>query len=426
MDEISKVDDIKMTAELLIVNASQMLMPVEHENGFGALKIVENGAVACAGGEIIACGATDELLGRIDRDTGTTIIDASGKLIAPGFIDPHTHPVFHGTREREFVMRLQGKSYREIAESGGGIRSSVRNLRKASEEELLKGVLRHLDIFLKHGTTTIEAKSGYGLSMADEIKSLRVIQAANTMHPVDLVPTFLGAHEIPDEYRDRRGYYIDMLIREMMPRVKEEGLAEFCDVFCEEHVFNVEESRRILTAAQDLGFKIKIHADQLAAGTGSSLSAELHAVSADHLDYITDEAVEQLKKQGVTPVLLPGAVFYLGLKKYAPARKMIDNGLPVAIATDYNPGSCMTESMPIIMTIACIQMKILPQEAWIAATLNAARAVDRHEKYGRMDANANADIVIWNIPNADYLTYHFGINHAHTVIKSGKIVYEVH
>jgi imidazolonepropionase len=415
-----------MQIELLIVNASQVLIPTEHENGFGALKIVENGAVACADGKIIACGTTDELPGNIDTNSATTIIDATGKLVAPGFIDPHTHPVFHGTREKEFVMRLQGKSYREIAEAGGGIRSSVRNLRNASEEMLLENVLTHLDLFLKHGTTTIEAKSGYGLSMEDELKSLRVIQKANAMHPVDLVPTFLGAHEVPDEYRERREYYIDMLIQEMMPRVKEEGLAEFCDVFCEEHVFNVEESRRILSAAQDLGFKIKIHADQLAAGTGSMLSAELHAVSADHLDYITDEALEQLKKQGVTPVLLPGAVFYLGLKRYAPARKMIDNGLPVAIATDYNPGSCMTESMPIIMTIACIQMKILPEEAWIAATINAARAVQRHDKYGRMEENANADIVIWNIPNADYLTYHFGINHAHTVIKSGKIVYEVH
>jgi len=415
----------EMIVDFLIENASQLVTPLTHAPGFGELKIIENGAVGCYQGKILAVGNSQEVRRDITLSPEATVLDATNQVITPGFVDPHTHPIFWGTRENEFVLRIQGKTYQEIAKAGGGIRSSVRNLRKASEQHLIESALPHLDNFLKNGTTTIEAKSGYGLSLEDELKSLRVIKELNRLHPIDLIPTFLGAHEIPDEYRTHREDYIKLIIEQMIPQVAQEGLAEFCDIFCENHVFNPNETKKILLAAKEAGFKIKIHADQLTASGGSEIAAELGAVSADHLDYITSDAMEQLKKHGVIPVLLPGAVFFLGLKSYAPARKMINMGLPVAIATDFNPGSCMTESMPILMTISCINMKILPREAWIAATINAARAINREQSLGSLENGKQADIVIWNIPNVDYLPYHFGVNLVDKVFKNGKIVHQL-
>lgn len=411
-----------MRASLFVENANQLLNPVQSSSGFGELQIIENGAIACYKEKIVAIGITNELKNKIELTNDAVIIDASRKVVAPGFVDPHTHPIFFGTREHEFVMRIKGRSYREIAEAGGGIRSSVRNLRKASIEQLVEAAIPHLDNFLKNGTTTIEAKSGYGLTLEDELKSLRVIHKLNQMHSIDLIPTFLGAHEIPDEYRNRREAYIKIIIEQMIPQIAEQGLAEFCDIFCEQHVFNLKETEKILTAAKSAGFKLKIHADQLTSSGGSELAAEIGVVSADHLDYVTLHAMEQLKQHGVIPVLLPGAVFFLGLQNYAPARKMIDIGLPLALATDFNPGSCMTESMHIILTIACINMKLLPQECWNAATINAASAINREKSIGSLEVGKEADIVIWNIPNSDYLPYHFGINLVDKVIKKGKIV----
>lgn len=411
-----------MRASLFVENANQLLNPVQSSSGFGELQIIENGAIACYKEKIVAIGITNELKNKIELTNDAVIIDASRKVVAPGFVDPHTHPIFFGTREHEFVMRIKGRSYREIAEAGGGIRSSVRNLRKASIEQLVEAAIPHLDNFLKNGTTTIEAKSGYGLTLEDELKSLRVIHKLNQMHSIDLIPTFLGAHEIPDEYRNRREAYIKIIIEQMIPQIAEQGLAEFCDIFCEQHVFNLKETEKILTAAKSAGFKLKIHADQLTSSGGSELAAEIGVVSADHLDYVTLHAMEQLKQHGVIPVLLPGAVFSLGLQNYAPARKMIDIGLPLALATDFNPGSCMTESMHIILTIACINMKLLPQECWNAATINAASAINREKSIGSLEVGKEADIVIWNIPNSDYLPYHFGINLVDKVIKKGKIV----
>jgi len=411
-------------AELFIKNARQLLIPVADKSSQGELKIIEDGAVACHQGKIVASGAGSEVLSQIELAPEATIIDATGKVVAPGFVDPHTHPVFFGSREQEFEMRIQGKSYREIAEAGGGIRFSVRQLRSASKQQLIDHAIPYLDRFIQYGTTTIEAKSGYGLSMEDEIKSLEVIQELNRIHPIDLIPTFLGAHEIPDEYRNRRQDYIDLIINEMIPRVAEQKLAEFCDVFCEDHVFNLRESEKILATAQDYGLKSKIHADQLTASGGAELAARLGAISADHLDYITRQGIEQLQAAGTTPVLLPGAVFFLGLTRYAPARQMIDAGLPVAIATDFNPGSCMTESMPLMMTLACINMKMRPDEVWLAATAQAARSVFRAGMLGSLQLGAKADIVIWNIPNYKYLPYHFGVNLVNRVIKNGSTVWE--
>ncbi len=411
------------SADLFIKNARQLINPVRNSSIKSELQFIENGSIACHHGKIVRSGSILEILKDISLRDDALVIDATGKVISPGFVDPHTHPVFFGTRENEFEMRVQGKSYREIAEGGGGIRYSVRQLRTASKEQLIQHALPYLDRFIQHGTTTIEAKSGYGLSLADEIKSLEVIQELNRIHPIDLIPTFLGAHEFPDEYRHRREKYIDLIIKEMIPQVAEKGLAEFCDIFCEEHVFNVQESEKILTAALDHGFKIKIHADQLTASGGAELAACLGAVSADHLDHTTPQAIEKLKSARIVPVLLPGAVFFLGLQRYATARQMIDSGLPVALATDFNPGSCMTESMPMMMTLGCIYMKMLPEETWLATTLHAAQAVSRARTIGSLGQQTNADLVIWNIPNYKYLPYHFGVNLVDQVIKNGEVVW---
>ncbi len=409
-------------ADLLIKNAKQLLKPRLKNSSKDEFQFIENGSVACFQGKIVISGSTPEILGQINLSHDATVIDATEKVVAPCFVDPHTHLVFFGTRENEFEMRIQGKNYQEIAEAGGGIRYSVRQLRTASKEQLIQHALPYLDRFIRYGTATIEAKSGYGLSLEDEIKSLEVIQELDRIHPIDLIPTFLGAHEIPDEYRHYRADYIDLVIKEMIPQVTERKLAEFCDIFCEGHVFDLQESEKILTAALDHGLKIKIHADQLTAGGGAELAAKLGAVSADHLDYITAEAIEQLKSSGTIPVLLPGAVFFLGLQRYAPARKMLDAGLPVALASDFNPGSCMTESMPLMMTLGCIYLKMLPEEVWLATTVHAAKAVSRNGIIGSIEQGANADIVIWNIPNYKYLPYHFGVNLVDQVIKNGKIV----
>ncbi len=407
--------------DLIIKNAKQLVFPTENERGESFLKILTQGAVACHQGKIVEIGESSELL---NKYSSQSIIDATGKVVSPGFVDAHTHPIFFGSREHEFEQRNRGKSYAEIARAGGGIRFSVRQLRQASKEQLIQHALPYLDRFIEHGTTTIEAKSGYGLSLEDEIKSLEVIQELNRVHPLDLIPTFLGAHEIPDEFRDQRELYIAKIINEMLPVVAERRLAEFCDIFCESQVFTVAESERILTAARSAGLKLKIHADQLTAGGGTELATQLAAVSADHLDYVSDAAIEKLKKVKTIPVLLPGAVFFLGLKHYAPARKLINAGLRIALATDFNPGSCMTESLPIILTIASIYMKLSPQEVWLAVTSHAAAAVSSEKKIGTLLPEAQADIVIWNIPNFQYLPYHFGVNLVDQVIKKGKLVWK--
>lgn len=411
-------------ADLLVMQANELLCPVPDPTNGSRLIIIEDGAIASFQGKIIARGTTEAVLAETKLISGAEVIDAKGQVIAPGFVDAHTHPIFFGTREHEFELRIQGKTYREIAEAGGGIRFSVRQLRSASREQLIEFALPYLDQFIQHGTTTIEAKSGYGLSLEDELKSLEVIQELNRRHPIDLIPTFLGAHEIPDEYRNRREAYIDLIIHEMLPQVADRKLAEFCDIFCEAHVFTVPETERILMAAQQLGLKPKLHADQLTASGGAQLAARLHAVSADHLDYITPDAIEQLRLAGTIPVLLPGAVFFLGLSHYAPARQMVAAGLSVALATDFNPGTCMTQSMPLMMTLGCIYLKLKPEEVWLASTLHAAQAVARQDQIGSLQPGAQADFVIWNIPNYRYLPYHFGVNLVHQVYKKGKLIWQ--
>lgn len=409
-------------ADIIIKNANQLLCPGVENYSNGLLKIIKDGAIAISHGKIAAIGSTKKIIEQFHVTEKTNVIDASGKAVAPGFVDPHTHPIFFGTRENEFELRNSGKSYADISKAGGGIRFSVRQLRQASKEQLIEHALPYLDRFIQHGTTTIEAKSGYGLSLEDEIKSLEVIQELNRIHAIDLIPTFLGAHEIPDEYRAKREDYIRLIIKEMIPKIAERKLAEFCDIFCEDHVFNLDETETILTAAHEAGLKLKIHADQLTSSGGTELAAKMNAISADHLDYISPRAIDQIKLSGTIPVLLPGAVFFLSLQRYAPARKLIDSGLQVALATDFNPGSCMTESMPLMMTLGCIYMKMRPEEVWLAATHHAALAISKQGELGTLNIGAQADVVIWDIPNYKYLPYHFGVNLVSQVIKNGKII----
>jgi len=419
-----------MQATLIIENANQVVTPKRSSFEFsrtesmGELVIYENGAVAVGGEEILAVGPTQTVLAQVEISSTTQRIDARGKTVTPGLVDPHTHPVFFGTRENEFEMRVLGRSYQEIARAGGGIRSSVRSLRQASHAELLAAVLPRMQTFLENGTTTIEAKSGYGLSPEDEIKSLEVIREVNQRQPVDLVPTFLGAHEIPDEFRNDRSGYIRQILEIMLPRVADQHLAEFCDIFCEEGVYSPEEARLILTAAKKLGLRPKIHANQLAPGGGAKIASEVGAISAEHLDYVSTEDIQALFTAGVVPVLLPSAVFYLNLTHFAPARAMIEAGLPVALSTDYNPGTSFTESMPMAMTLACIQLHLTPAEALIATTLNAAMAINRGHLIGSLESGKLADLVVWNMPNYRHLAYHFGVGLAETVIKRGKMVYK--
>ncbi len=418
-----------MEATLLVKNAAQLVTPVRtleelpSRRGMGKLEIITDGAVAIQHDKIIAVGTTPDVIKKIKITPDTLLVNANGRLMTPGLVDPHTHPIFYTTRENEFEMRIQGKTYQEIAAAGGGIRSSVRAVRQASQAELIEAALPRLNRFLENGVTTIEAKSGYGLSLQDEIKSLQVIKQLNQLHSIELVPTFLGAHEIPDEFRHNRRAYIDLIIHEMLPLVREQHLAEFCDIFCEEHVFSIDESREILMAAQKLGLPAKIHANQLSSNGAAQLAGEIGAISAEHLDRITPEEIQILRDAGVIPILLPGAVFFLNLDHYAPARKMIEAGLAVAIATDYNPGTCMTESLPLMMSLACIKMRMTPAETLIASTLNAAMAINRQDTIGSLAIGKQADLVIWDVPNYQHLAYHFGVQLAEMVIKKGKVCY---
>lgn len=417
----------KMRVDILIEHASQLLtlqgnserpkMGKELLN----LGIIEDGAVAVKDGIIVFAGSTADARQKI---FGEVTINAAGKVVMPGFVDPHTHLVFGGSREQELSLRLKGASYMEILQQGGGIMSSVRATREATLEELVEKGEKSLDIMLCHGTTTAEAKSGYGLTVEDELKQLLAIRLLNKKHPVDLVSTFLGAHAIPSEYKAVPDEFVDLVVEEMLPEVARDNLAEFCDVFCEEGVFSVEQSRRILLAASSYGMKPKLHADELVPFGGAELAAQLAAVSADHLLYASEQGIKMMVEAGVIPVLLPGTPFCLLSEKYADARKMIALGAPVAIATDFNPGSCPTESMQFAMAVACYKMKMLPAEIISAATINAAHAIGRGREVGSLELGKKGDILIMDAPNYEYLLYHFGINAVEKVLKNGKIVVE--
>jgi len=377
------------------------------------LAIIPDGAMLISDGRIEWVGPRSG----IGRDV--TIIDAGNRVVMPGFVDAHTHPVFAGNRANEFEQRASGATYAEIAAAGGGIRSTVRRTRAASEADLLGAAQKYVAWFLENGTTTIEAKSGYGLSPEDEYKLLRVIRG---IQPIRTVPTFLGAHEIPDEFRAHPKKYVDLVVEEMLPHVASETLAEFCDIFCEPGIFGIEDSRRILSAARDLGLGLRMHADQLSKSGAAVLAAELGATTADHLEHTDALGISALKAAGVQPVLLPGSVYALGSKLYPDARAMIDAGLAVVLATDFNPGSSPTPSMPMILSLASTQMKMTPAEALTAATINAAYSLNRGNEIGSLEPGKRADFVIHDCSDYREVGYFFGVRHPKAVYVDGKIV----
>lgn len=382
---------------------------------------IPGAAVLVTEGKIAWVGPTAELP---PLPAGSEVIDAAGRVVLPGFVDSHTHLVFAGTREDEFEQRLRGLSYQQIAARGGGINASVRRVRQASIDDLMTLAGGRLDRLLRFGVTTVEVKSGYGLSLVDEIKCLEVIAALNAEGPLELVPTFLGAHAVPPEFQQDRDGYIRCLTEEMLPEVARRRLAEFCDVFCETGVFSLAESERILARAQELGLRLKLHADELTPLGGAELAARLGAVSADHLLCITDTGIEALARSGTIATLLPGTAFFLGMPS-APARRLIERGVRVALASDCNPGTCPTENLPLVGTMACTQMKMLPSEVVQALTLDAAAAVGRADRLGSIEVGKQADLVIWDVPDYRQLFYHFGVHHAWRVIKRGRVVYAV-
>lgn len=377
-----------------------------------------NAAVLCDGG-IIRAVYENGALPEVSADTQT--IDAQGRLVTPGLIDAHTHLVFGGWRQNEIPLKLKGAGYLDILRAGGGILSTVRATRKASEEELFEKSRAFLDEMLAQGVTTAELKSGYGLDMETELKQLRVIKRLNEAHPMDAVATYLGAHAIPEEYRGKNDEYIDFIISDMLPEIKRQGLAEFCDVFLETGVFGVEESRRLLTAAREMGFGLKIHADEIDELGGSQLAGELGAVSAEHLIATGERGMEALARGGVIAALLPCTSLYLN-KSFARARDMIAHGIPVAVATDFNPGSCPSLNIGLCMTMAYLKYRMTPEEILSAVTINAACAVNRGGSTGTIEPGKKADMVIWNAEDMEMLCYRMGSNLAGTVIKNGAIV----
>jgi imidazolonepropionase len=420
----------KMTTSLLIKNAAQVVTSTGASDkalvgeALGRIEVIEDGAVAVSGDNITAVGPTAMILQQIETDQQTKIIDATGKVVLPGLVDPHTHVVFGGSREHELSLKLQGVPYLEILARGGGILSSVDATRAASEDELVDRGIKYCRQMLAQGTTTVEAKSGYGLSTEAELKTLRAVRRVDEVQPVDLVPTFLGAHAVPKEYQNEPDRYLELVINEMLPRVVDEKLACYCDIFCEEGVFSIEQSRRLLLAARKAGLELKLHADEIVPLGGAELAAELNAVSADHLLVISDSGIEKMAAAGVIAVLLPGTTFYLREEHYAPARKMIEVGVPVALATDFNPGSSPNNNLQLIINLACLYLRMTPEEVINAITINAAHALGRAAEIGSLERGKKADIVIFDAHNYEYLAYRYGTNLVYLVIKNGRVVVE--
>ena len=384
------------------------------------LAIVRDGGMLIEDGRVVATGSSNEIAKSVPADA--EVVDARGKVVLPGFVDAHTHPVFAGDRVDEFEMRTRGATYEEIAESGGGIRSTVRKTRAASEDELLGQARKHASWFLAGGTTTVEAKSGYGLTVDDELKMLRVIRRLNAETPIEFVPTFLGAHAVPDEFRNAPEQYTSLVIHKMLPRVAEEQLAESCDIFCERGYFDITDSEKILRAARDHGLRLRMHVDQLTNSGGAFLAARLKAATADHLEQANAAEIAALAEAGVQPVLLPASVYSLGKTRYPPAREMIEAGLAVVLATDFNPGSSPTPSMPMVLSLAATQMKMTPAESLTASTVNAAYSLNRGDQIGSLEPGKRANFALYDCADYREIPYYFGVSMIDSVYVSGKRV----
>ncbi len=412
-----------VAADLLIEDAAELLTlagPAGPRSGpwQRELGLVQGGAVAARDGRIVAVGRTDEVRARVELLPDARVVSARGRVVMPGFVDPHTHLVFAGDRAAELSRRLAGASYLDILAEGGGILDTVRRTRQASFDELLAGARRRLRRMLAAGTTTVEVKSGYGLTVEDELKILRVAKALLG----GAARTFLGAHAVPPEYRGRREAYVSLVCEEMIPRVADEYLAEFCDVFCEEGVFTVEESRRILETGKEYGLKPKLHADELVDLGGAALAAAVGAISADHLSKSSEEGLRALAAAGTVAVVLPGTGLLLG--HAAPARRMIELGVPVALGTDFNPGTCPIESMAVVVGLACAQLGLSVAEALVGATLNAAYAVGRGSRVGSLREGKQADLLVLDAPDHRHVAYRFGTNLVYQVYRNGELVHQ--
>jgi imidazolonepropionase len=411
--------------QLLVKNIRQLVTvgsggkPFLAGSAMRELGVIEHADVLIEDGVFHSVGPTGTFGGSVAEDAD--ILDASGRVALPGFVDCHTHSLFAGSREIEFAMRVEGKSYQEIANAGGGILNTVTATRASTKKELKKVASKHLDAMMRQGTTTVEIKSGYGLDPDSEIKMLEAINELSDEHFMSIVPTFLGAHAVPPEFKGNSEGYVDLLCNKVLPYVGKRNLARFCDVFCETGYFTVEQSRKILVTARSFGMDSKLHADQLSQIGASKLGGELKAVSVDHLEQINSEGISALKQAGCIAVVLPGVSFFLHYG-YPPARQIIDSGVPLAIASNFNPGSCMSFSMPMMMTIACTQMGLTPEEAITASTLNAAAALKMSDIVGSVETGKQADLILYDAPHYRTIPYFFGVNHAATIIKKGIIL----
>ena len=413
-----------MAKKMLLKNAAELVTCRGKAPKTGAamsdIGLIHDGALWVEDGVIRRVGTTAEVLAGLDVKDAE-VIDAKERCVLPGFIDPHTHFLFAGHRAEEFSWRLRGDTYMQIMERGGGIVNTVRDTRAATRDELLSAGRRRLNSMLSFGVTTVEGKSGYGLDTATEVKQLEVMAQLDREHVVDIAPTFMGAHAVPPEYKGRTDEFVQYLLQDVLPEIARHKLAEFCDVFCEKGVFSVEQSRRLLKAAQDLGIKSKVHADEIVSFGGAELAAEVGAVSAEHLLHASDEGIRRMGQAGVIAVLLPATAFCLR-EPYARAREMIDTGTPVALATDFNPGSCFSESIPLVIALAALYMQMTPAEIISALTINAAAAIGRSDRIGSLEVGKQADFLLLSHPSHVYLPYHAGVNCVETVVKRGRIV----
>ncbi|WP_319005627.1 imidazolonepropionase [Mesobacillus subterraneus] len=410
--------------DLIVHNIGQLILPKTSDyplkgQDMKELNISEDAAIGIQDGKIawVGCDAEARSLKSTER------IDAEGKVVSPGLVDPHTHLVFGGSREHELSLKQAGVPYLEILAQGGGILSTVGSTKKATEEELYKKASFHLERMISYGVTTLEAKSGYGLDADTELKQLRVVKRLKEKYPISVVSTFLGAHAVPPGFKGKEDEFLDEMAR-LFEVINEEELAEFVDIFCETGVFTIEQSRKFLQQAKEKGFGLKIHADEIDPLGGTEMAVLLGAASADHLVAASDEGIRQLAEGDTVAVLLPGTTFYLGKDHYARARKMIDEGAAVALATDFNPGSCVTENLQMIMSLAALKLKMSAEEIWNAVTVNAAHAIGRASQAGSLEIGRSADFVIWDVPNYQYIPYHFGVNHAQSVYHSGNKLWE--